>query len=70
MIRDKRAGQNMNNVSEKTAAAMCKETGAALAFAGEVRSITDRAGRISMRMSLPGSKTWKTTEFCGTGRKL
>ncbi|MDR2803887.1 MAG: penicillin-binding protein activator LpoB [Treponema sp.] len=48
-IRAERADQNNNNASEDTAAAMGKETGASLAFTGEVRSIIDTAGAVSTR---------------------
>jgi uncharacterized protein (TIGR02722 family) len=48
-IRAERADQNNNNASEETAAAMGRETGAALAFTGEVRSIVDTAGNVSTR---------------------
>lgn len=48
-IRAERADQSNNNASEETAAAMGNETGAALAFTGEVRSIIDSAGNVSTR---------------------
>jgi uncharacterized protein (TIGR02722 family) len=48
-IRAERADQNANNASEETAAALGQETGAALAFTGEVRSIVDTAGKVSTR---------------------
>jgi PBP1b-binding outer membrane lipoprotein LpoB len=48
-IRAERADQNNNNASEETAAAMGNETGAQLAFTGEVRSIIDTAGNVSTR---------------------
>ena len=48
-IRAERADQSNNNASEETAAAMGNETGAALAFTGEVRSIIDSAGSDSTR---------------------
>jgi uncharacterized protein (TIGR02722 family) len=48
-IRAERADQNANNASEETAAALGQETGAALAFTGEVRSIVDTSGRTSTR---------------------
>jgi uncharacterized protein (TIGR02722 family) len=48
-IREERADQNANNASEETAAAIGQETGAALAFTGEVRSIIDTAGKVSTR---------------------
>jgi PBP1b-binding outer membrane lipoprotein LpoB len=48
-IRAERADQSNNNASEDTAAAMGNETGAALAFTGEVRSIIDSAGSVSTR---------------------
>ncbi|MDR2659164.1 MAG: penicillin-binding protein activator LpoB [Spirochaetaceae bacterium] len=48
-IRDERADQNNNNASESTASALGQETGAALAFTGEVRSIVETAGNVSTR---------------------
>ncbi|MDR0410200.1 MAG: penicillin-binding protein activator LpoB [Spirochaetaceae bacterium] len=48
-IRAERADQNNNNASEETASAIGRETGAALAFTGEVRSIVDTAGNVSTR---------------------
>jgi uncharacterized protein (TIGR02722 family) len=48
-IREERADQNANNASEETATAIGQETGAALAFTGEVRSIIDTAGNVSTR---------------------
>jgi PBP1b-binding outer membrane lipoprotein LpoB len=48
-IRAERADQNANNASEETAAAIGQETGATLAFTGEVRSIVDTAGNVSTR---------------------
>jgi PBP1b-binding outer membrane lipoprotein LpoB len=48
-IRAERADQSNNNASEDTAAAMGNETGAAVAFTGEVRSIIDSAGNTSTR---------------------
>jgi uncharacterized protein (TIGR02722 family) len=48
-IRDERANQNSNNASEETAAAIGQETGAAVAFTGEVRSLIDSAGNVSTR---------------------
>ncbi|MDR1363605.1 MAG: penicillin-binding protein activator LpoB [Spirochaetaceae bacterium] len=48
-IRAERADQSNNNASEETAAAMGQETGAAIAFTGEVRSIVDTAGNVSTR---------------------
>ncbi|MDR2796247.1 MAG: penicillin-binding protein activator LpoB [Spirochaetaceae bacterium] len=48
-IRAERADQNNNNASEDTASTMGNETGAALAFTGEVRSIVDSAGNATTR---------------------
>jgi uncharacterized protein (TIGR02722 family) len=48
-IREERVDQSANNASEETAVAIGQETGAALAFTGEVRSIIDTAGKVSTR---------------------
>ncbi|MDR1256391.1 MAG: penicillin-binding protein activator LpoB [Spirochaetaceae bacterium] len=77
-IREERADQNANNASEETAAALGQETGAALAFTGEVRSIVDTSGRTSTRtyyvkVTLTNMETsrilWENNPEEGTVRK-